>query len=313
MPERRRLVFAGTPEFAVPSLAALLAGNHDVVAVYTQPDRPAGRGRKLQPSPVKQLALQHGLPVRQPQTLKTADAQAELCALAPDLLIVVAYGLLLPAAVLDLPARGCINVHASLLPRWRGAAPIQAAVRAGDPDTGVCLMHLDEGLDTGPVYASASTPIGARETAGELHDRLATLGADLLARHLDAILDGSLRAEPQPDAGVTYASRIKKSDGRLNWQDSAMQLDRQVRAYVGWPVADTLLDGQQLRVWAAEPVPLESVAPPGTVVACEDDGVLVQTGDGGLRLLEVQAAGRARTSARDFARGRELSGRLLGE
>ncbi|UCG74345.1 MAG: methionyl-tRNA formyltransferase [Chromatiales bacterium] len=308
----RPILFAGTPDFAVPSLRALLAGGHAPAAVLTQPDRPAGRGRKPRPSPVKAVAIEHDIPVLQPRSLKSAAVQAQLREFAPELMVVVAYGLLLPPAVLELPRRGCINVHASLLPRWRGAAPIQAALLAGDTKTGVCLMQLEEGLDTGPVLARTVASIGPRETAGELHDRLADLGAQLLADRLDAILAGTLPAEAQAADGVSYAPRINKSDARLDWQRSAEELDRQVRAYSGWPVADTLLDGQQLRVWRAEPSEVTSSAPPGTVTGIDNAGVLVQTGNGQLRLLELQAAGRSRTSALEFARGRELAGKRLG-
>lgn len=308
----RPILFAGTPDFAVPSLRALLASGHELAAVLTQPDRPAGRGRTPRPSPVKEVATEHCIPVLQPVSLRAAEVQAELREFAPELLVVVAYGLLLPPAVLELPRRGCINVHASLLPRWRGAAPIQAALLAGDAQTGVCLMQLEPGLDTGPVLARAAAAIGPRETSSELHDRLSVLGAQLLAEHLDAVLAGALAAEAQPAKGVTYAHRIKKSDARLDWARSVVELDRQVRAYFGWPVADTLLDGQQLRVWRAEPSKAPSHAPPGTIIKIDDAGVLVQTGDGVLRLLEVQAAGRARTSALAFARGRELIGKQLG-
>ena len=296
----------------MPSLQALLAGGHTVAAVLTQPDRPAGRGRKPRPSPVKQVATEHGIPVLQPESLKSEALQAQLREFAPELMVVVAYGLLLPPAVLELPRRGCINVHASLLPRWRGAAPIQAALLAGDAQTGVCLMQLEPGLDTGPVLARATIEIGPRETAGELHDRLAGLGARLLAEHLDGILAGTVRAQAQSADGVTYAPRIKKTDARLDWARGAAELDRQVRAYFGWPVADTLFEGQQLRVWRAESSPVTSSAPPGTIIDIDAAGILVQTGDGQLRLLEVQIAGRARTSALEFARGRQLTGKQLG-
>lgn len=312
MAERRRLLFAGTPDFAVPSLRAVLASGHELVAVLTQPDRPAGRGRKPRPSPVKQLALEHAIPVLQPASLKPDEVQAELHALAPDLMVVVAYGLLLPAPVLSLPGRGCVNVHASLLPRWRGAAPIQAALLAGDRETGVCLMQLEEGLDTGPVFVRAAVDIGPRETASELHDRLAALGAALLAEHLDAILDGTLDAKAQPADGVTYAHRIRKDEARIDWRLSAAELDRQVRAYFGWPVAETLVDGRQLRIWQAEPVALDSTAVPGEVIDVDDTGLLVQTGSGVLRLLEVQATGKTRTAAVEFARGTQLVGQQLG-
>lgn len=312
MAARRRLLFAGTPDFAVPSLRALLASGHELAAVLTQPDRPAGRGRNPRSGPVKQLAREHGVPVLQPVSLSSDDVQGELRALAPDLMVVVAYGLLLPPPVLAIPGRGCINVHASLLPRWRGAAPIQAALLNGDRETGVCLMQLEEGLDTGPVFARRIVQIGARETAGELHDRLAALGGELLAEHLDAILDGAIPAQAQPDEGATYARRINKADARIDWNRSAVELDRQVRAYLGWPVADTLVDGRQLRIWRAEPVPGAAAAPPGQVIGVDAVGVLVQTGDGILRLLEVQTAGKARTPALEFARGIRLVGQRLG-
>ncbi|MGI9330922.1 MAG: methionyl-tRNA formyltransferase [Gammaproteobacteria bacterium] len=309
----RRIIFAGTPDFAAPSLAALLAASHEIVAVLTQPDRPAGRGRKTRPGPVKRLAVEHGLPVLQPTTLKDSDVQQDLNELAPDLMVVVAYGLLLPPAVLTLPAHGCINVHASLLPRWRGAAPIQAAVRAGDARTGVCLMQLEAGLDTGPVFACAGVDIGPRETAGELHDRLAGLGASLLGEKISAILSGELVAQPQSADGVSYAGRIQKSDARLNWHASAVELDRQIRAYAGWPVADTLLDGQQLRVWQAEPVDRSfPAAVAGEVVDTDNEGLLVQTGDGVLSLREVQLAGRGRIRAADFALGYPVTAKRLG-
>jgi methionyl-tRNA formyltransferase len=309
----RRILFAGTPEFAVPSLRAVLGSGHAVVGVLTQPDRPAGRGRRPRPSPVKALALTRGVPVLQPDSLKSSTVQAELRTLAPDLMVVVAYGLLLPPTVLELPTRGCVNVHASLLPRWRGAAPIQAALLAGDTRTGVCLMRLEPGLDTGPVYARAAVEIGPRETAVELHDRLSVLGAGLLTEHLDRILDRELRAEPQPEQGVTYAHRIQKRDARLNWEHTAVALDRQVRAYFGWPVADTLLDGEQLRVWRAEPAAVAGHGRAGTIIGVDDVGILVQTGDGVLRLLEVQMAGRGRTAAVEFARGYLLDGKSVGE
>lgn len=296
----------------MPSLRALLASGHQVAAVLTQPDRPAGRGRQPRPSPVKQVATEHGIPLLQPTSLKSAAVQAQLREYGAELMVVVAYGLLLPPAVLELPRRGCINVHASLLPRWRGAAPIQAALLAGDAQTGVCLMQLEQGLDTGPVLARAAVDIGPRETSSELHDRLAELGAQLLATHLDGILAGAVRTEAQPADGVTYAHRIKKADARLDWARSATELDRHVRAYFGWPVADTQLDGQQLRVWRAESSEAESSATPGTIIEIDHAGVLVQTGAGALRLLEVQAPGRARTSALEFARGRQLTGKQLG-
>jgi len=288
---------------------------HAPVAVLTQPDRPAGRGRTVAPGPVKQLALELRIPVLQPDTLKTGEAQAALREFEPDLIVVVAYGLLLPAAVLALPRLGCVNVHASLLPRWRGASPIQAAVLAGDAETGVSIMQLEAGLDTGPVYATARTPVGAGETAGELEARLARLGANTLGSLLEDLLAGRLRAEPQPDAGVTYARRISKSEARIDWRESALAIARRVRAWNPWPVAETLLDGQQLRCFASEPLgtePPDANRVPGQVLASDAQGIDVQTGAGRLRLHTVQAPGRQRLAAAEFARGRTLVGKVLG-
>jgi methionyl-tRNA formyltransferase len=308
-----RLIFAGTPEFALASLQALCAAGHRPVAVLTQPDRPAGRGRRLSPSPVKAWAVEQGLTVLQPLTLKDDDAVAELAALKPDALIVAAYGLILPPSVLSLPPAGCINVHASLLPRWRGASPIQAAVLAGDPVSGVSLMRMEAGLDTGPVYARTETPLGARETAGELHDRLAALGAGLLAERLDDILAGRLPAEPQDDATATYAPRIRREDALIDWSQPAAAIDRAVRAYNPWPVCHTSLEGEQLRCWQAEPLAGgEAAGEPGVIVAAGPDGIDVATGTGLLRLLEVQLPGRRRIAARDLANQRRLAGLRLG-
>jgi methionyl-tRNA formyltransferase len=285
------------------------------VAVLTQPDRPAGRGRTVAAGPVKQLATALGIPVLQPVTLKNEAAQAALRELAPDLVVVVAYGLLLPGPVLALPRLGCVNVHASLLPRWRGASPIQAAVLAGDAETGVSIMQLEAGLDTGPVYATARTPIGPGETAGEHEARLARLGADTLGSLLEGLLAGRLRATPQPADGVTYARRISKSEARIDWREPAAAIARRVRAWNPWPVAETLLDGQQLRCFASEPVgaePPDGSRVPGQVLASDAQGIEVQTGAGRLRLCSVQAPGRQRMAAADFARGRSLVGKVLG-
>ena len=311
----RRIVYAGTPEFAVPALAALIATGRAPVAVYTQPDRPAGRGRRLTASPVKQLAQEAGIPVVQPPSLKPAEAQAELAALAPDLMVVAAYGLILPRAVLSLPPLGGLNIHASLLPRWRGAAPIQRAILAGDTETGVCLMRMEPGLDTGPVFACGHLHLEADATAASVHDRLATMGADLLVERLDAILDGSLAPRPQSEQGVLYAHKIDKGEAWIDWVESALAIDRRVRAFNPWPVAQTGFDGRVLRVHAARPLPGEAVPgdiPPGTVLATRRDGVDVATGDGILRLQMVQLPGRKPIPASAWAQCGDLPGRILG-
>src|SRR6478752_8971362 len=252
MTQRLRLVFAGTPEFAVPCLEACLAAPVDVVAVYTQPDRPAGRGRKLTQSPVKLHALEANIPVEQPETLKAPDAQHRLADYAPDLMIVVAYGLILPKKVLAIPRLGCWNVHASLLPRWRGAAPIQRAIEAGDRDTGVCLMQMEKGLDTGPVLLAQRLPIGPDETGGQLHDRLAALGAQVLADGLGLLRAGMRPVpQPQPADGVTYAHKLDKAEARLDWTQPAAALARKVRAFQPWPVAEAELAGERLRIHGA--------------------------------------------------------------
>jgi methionyl-tRNA formyltransferase len=324
-----RIVYAGTPEFAVPALAAL-ARTHTVVAVYTQPDRPAGRGRALAQSPVKQRALELGLPVEQPATLKTPDAAATLAAYAPDAMVVAAYGLLLPQAVLDVPRLGCINIHASTLPRWRGAAPIQRAILAGDAATGVCIMRMEAGLDTGPVYLHESVAIGARETAGQLHDRLAALGARLVVDALDALEAGTARAVPQPTDDVTYAHKLDKREAAIDWRRPAVELERAVRAFVPWPIAETRLAGEQLRVHEAivaapaapavggeaaardAAVVAGKAAAPGTILAASADGLDVATGDGVLRLLRLQLAGRRPVSAREFLNAGGRAGTLVG-
>ncbi len=293
-----RIIFAGTPEFAVPSLRALLAGGHQVVAVYTQPDRPAGRGRRLRASPVKEIALEAGIPVEQPLSLKNPEAQAALAAYAPDLMVVVAYGLILPQVVLDLPVHGCVNVHASLLPRWRGAAPIQRAILAGDLKTGITLMRMEAGLDTGPMLAKASCPIGPADSAADLHDHLATMGGELLGAQLEIILAGA-PGERQDDALATYASKLDKSEAELDWQRPAQELLRQVNAFNPWPVAQTGFKDLALRIWRAQVVPGQGV--PGTILNVGHDGVDVACGQDCLRLLDVQLPGGRRISAADFS------------
>ncbi|MEO5560109.1 MAG: methionyl-tRNA formyltransferase [Dokdonella sp.] len=306
MSQPLRLVFAGTPEFAVPSLQVCLASGAEVVAVYTQPDRPAGRGRKLAASPVKQAALAAGIAVEQPETLRDAAARAQLAAYAADLLIVVAYGLILPKAVLALPRLGCWNVHASLLPRWRGAAPIQRAILAGDAETGVDLMQMEAGLDTGPILLEARTPIGANDTGGSLHDRIAAIGALTLADGLARTLRGeTLDAHAQAGDGVVYAHKLDKVEARLDWNESAVALARKVRAFDPWPVAEAQIQGERLRIWSAEAVVDAGVkAVPGSVVAHHRDAIDIATGDGWLRIRELQREGGRRMSVRDWLNAR---------
>jgi len=299
-----RIVFAGTPAFAVPCLRAA-AARGEVVAVYTQPDRPAGRGRELTPSPVKLEAVQHGIPVYQPESLRSAEAKAALRALQPDLMVVVAYGLILPASVLAIPAYGCWNVHASLLPRWRGAAPIQRAIEAGDTRTGVCLMQMDKGLDTGPVLLSQTTDIAPTETAGQLHDRLAALGAQVLADGL-GLLRAGLRPvpQPQPQTGVTYAHKLDKAEARLDWTLPASTLANKVRAFHPWPIAEALLAGERVRIHAATALDMAHAAAPGSVLQAGREGIDVACGQGILRLLTLQRDGGRPISAQDYRNAR---------
>lgn len=294
MSQPLRIVFAGTPEFAAVHLQALLDAGLAPVAVYTQPDRPAGRGQKLMASPVKQLAVAHGIPVHQPATLRDAAAQAELAALAPDLLVVVAYGLILPQAVLDIPKLGCINSHASLLPRWRGAAPIQRAVQAGDAESGVTVMQMEAGLDTGPMLLKVTTPIAAADTGGSLHDRLATLGAAAVVEAIPQLAAGTLHGEVQDDALATYAHKLNKDEARLDWSRPAAELERLVRAFNPWPVCHTSLGAAALKVYAAELVEEgqgEGQGAPGTILAASRDGLAVACGAGALRLTRLQLPG----------------------
>ena len=299
-----RIVFAGTPEFAASHLDALLRAGIKPVAVYTQPDRPAGRGQQLQMSPVKQLALQHGIAVEQPLSLKPSEAQEVLRRHQPDLLIVVAYGLLLPQAVLDIPKHGCVNVHGSILPRWRGAAPIQRALQAGDSETGVDLMQMEAGLDTGPVLASARTPITAQDTGGSLHDRLALLGAELLVGNLAKLLRGELQAHKQNDALATYAKKLEKTEAQIDWSQSAAQIDRQIRAFNPWPVAQTQLAGETLRIWFSHVTDNRAAATPGTIVEQQTDALLVATGNGVLAITELQWPGGKRLPVKEILKAR---------
>ena len=307
----RRILFAGTPEFALASLRALCDSGDVPLAVYTQPDRPAGRGRKLRPSPVKAYAEEHGIAVRQPECLKGDEIVSEISEFNADLLVVAAYGQILPQAVLDIPKHGCVNVHASLLPRWRGAAPIQAAILAGDEDTGISLMQMTAGLDAGPVFARESLQIGEFETAGELHDRLARLGGEMLYRHLPDIVDGNRDAVPQDESSMTYAGKIDKSDAVMDWQRTATDLLRQVRAFNPAPGAFFDFDGEQVKCWSAELADGQAEVP-GEVIAAGRDGIEVACGDGALRMLELQRPGRGRVSAAEFGNQKPLTGMTLG-
>jgi len=305
-----RILFAGTPDFALASLRALFDLGVVPLAVYTQPDRPAGRGKKLRASAVKEYALARNIEVRQPESLKDSDIAAEMAEFDADLMVVAAYGLILPQAILDLPRHGCLNVHASLLPRWRGAAPIQAAILAGDGETGISLMKMTAGLDSGPVFASQSVRIGDDENAGELHDRLAQLGGEMLCDSLPDILEERLAAEPQDETLATYAGKISRNDAAMTWDNSATELLRQVRAYNPSPGAYFDIDGEQVKCWSAIAIEAQGEAA-GTVVAAGRDGIDVACGDGALRMLELQRPGRGRISAAEIANQLSLSGRQL--
>ncbi|MDH3266659.1 MAG: methionyl-tRNA formyltransferase [Gammaproteobacteria bacterium] len=305
-----RIIFAGTPDFAVASLAALLAAGMQPCAVLTQPDRPAGRGKQLTPGPVKKLALQHELPLLQPATLRDDAVVEVLAALQADIMIVAAYGLILPQRVLDLPRAGCVNVHASLLPRWRGAAPIQAAILAGDKETGASLMSMDAGLDTGPVFASRPVEIGSHETAGALHNRVAAAGAALLVTHLCDIVAGRMPARQQDETKASYAAKIQTTDAAMDWQQPAVQLGRMVRAFNPTPGAWFMLGEERIKCWQARTVAATGAAP-GTVIGANADGIVVACGDGALRLESLQRPGKRAVSAREFAAQLDVVGQQL--
>ncbi|MBC7204939.1 MAG: methionyl-tRNA formyltransferase [Methyloversatilis sp.] len=302
---RPRIAFAGTPEFAARALDALAGFDCDIPLVLTQPDRPAGRGMKLMPSPVKQRALAHGLTVAQPDTLKTAELRAPLVEAAPDLLVVVAYGLLLPRAVLDIPRLGCINIHASLLPRWRGAAPIHRAIEAGDARTGITLMQMDEGLDTGPMLAERTVDIADDDTTSTLHDRLAATGAQLLIDTLPELLAGRIRPVPQPADGACYAAKIGKAEAALDFHRPAVELDRAIRAFNPFPGALMTVEGTPIKLWRARVEPASGE--PGRILAVGDDGVVIACGEGALRVTELQKPGGKRLPAADFLHGHPLA------
>jgi methionyl-tRNA formyltransferase len=296
-----KLIFAGTPEFAATALQAIIAAGHEVALVLTQPDRPAGRGMVLQPSAVKKVALEHGIEVFQPLTLKDAEAQAKIAAVGAEVMVVAAYGLILPQLVLDLPRFGCINIHGSLLPRWRGAAPIQRALLAGDAETGVCIMQMEAGLDTGPVLLRGAFPIEATDTTATLHDRLAALGATLVVEALGKL---PLPAEPQPAEGVTYAHKIEKAEALIDWSKSAAELDRHIRAFNPFPGAQALFGGQTVKIWQARPVDAEGEI--GTILAIDRSILVVACGQGALAIGELQKAGGKRLPVQQFLAGHPL-------
>ncbi|MFQ2720539.1 methionyl-tRNA formyltransferase [Aeromonas caviae] len=299
-----KLIFAGTPDFAARHLAALLSSGHEVVAVYTQPDKPAGRGQKLTASPVKELALAHDLPVYQPASLRNEAAQAELAALGADLMVVVAYGLILPKAVLNTPRLGCINVHGSLLPRWRGAAPIQRSIWAGDAETGVTIMQMDVGLDTGAMIRKVTCPIASDETSASLYDKLAGLGPQALVDTLDAMAAGGTAAEPQDDALANYAEKLSKEEARIDWSMDAVAIERCIRAFNPWPISWFDVAGQTVKVWQAEVVAQDHGQAAGTLLKADKQGIEVATGQGVLRLLTLQPPGKKAMSVSDLLNSR---------
>jgi len=308
---RLRIVYAGTPDFSVPPLQRLIDAGMPPVAVLTQPDRPAGRGRKMQDGPVKQTAGAAGIPVYQPASLKDNEAADLVAGLEPDLLIVVAYGLILPADILSIPRHGCWNIHASLLPRWRGAAPIQRAIEAGDRESGVCIMQMDEGLDTGSLIRCEAVPLGARETGGSLHDRLSALGASSLLACVQHLARGEpVESHPQPETGVTYAHKLEKAEARVDWNEPAEILERRIRAFDPWPVAWCMVDEERTRIWQACVIDESHECRPGTILSTGRQGIDVATGKRVLRLLELQRPGKRRMSAADYLNAVSLPERL---
>ena len=306
------IIFAGTPEFATYPLQALLGSEHKVVAVFTQPDRPAGRGNKLTPPPVKVLAEAHAIPVHQPLSLKDADSQALVSQYNADVMIVVAYGLLLPQVVLDMPKFGCLNIHGSLLPRWRGAAPIARAIEAGDKQTGIDMMKMDAGLDTGDILARAVLPILVSDTQQQVHDSLAPMGAQLLLQVLSNLPDYLARAHKQPTEGITYAHKLKKEEGKIDWSLSADVLARKIRAFAPWPGTYCTWGEQTLKIGMAHAISHDTNSPVGTVLGLDTQGLLVVTGDGVLCLHSLQRAGGKMLSAAEFSKGCDLVGQVLG-
>ncbi|EFV38903.1 methionyl-tRNA formyltransferase [Hafnia paralvei] len=304
MSDSLRIIFAGTPDFAARHLDALLSSQHQIVGVFTQPDRPAGRGNKLTPSPVKVLAEQHNLPVFQPVSLRPEDNQKLVSDLNADVMVVVAYGLILPKAVLDMPRLGCINVHGSLLPRWRGAAPIQRALWAGDAETGVTIMQMDVGLDTGDMLHKVSCPITAQDTSATLYDKLAEMGPQGLLATLAELANGTATPEKQDEALVTYAEKLSKEEARLNWTLSAAQLERCVRAFNPWPVSFFMIDGQPVKVWQSQAIAAEQNQAPGTIISADKHGIAVATAEGALLMTQLQPSGKKSMSAQDLLNSR---------
>lgn len=303
------IVFAGSPDFSVRSLEALIVAGHHISGVFTQPDRPAGRGKKLQMSPVKRAALEHDLPIFQPERLKQFDLGSLE---TPDLMVVVAYGLILPQRVLNWPRLGCVNVHASLLPRWRGAAPIQRAIEAGDTESGVCIMQMDAGLDTGDVLKTVKTPISKDDTGGSLHDRLAELGASALVETIAEIENGAASPIPQPEQGVTYAEKLRKEEAEINWSLPAEVIERRIRAFNPWPVTWTGFRGKPLKIWAG--MITEGESTPGSILEISKSGITVATGDAALCISRLQPAGKKPMNAADFANGNQIQpGEYMGQ
>lgn len=298
-----KVIFAGTPDFAAQHLLALLESKHNVVAVYTQPDRPAGRGKKLTASPVKSMALEHAIPVYQPESLKQQEAQDALFAIEADIMVVVAYGLILPTPVLSAPSRGCINVHGSILPKWRGAAPIQRAIWAGDAETGVTIMQMDEGLDTGDMLHIATLPIKQDDTSATLYTKLAELGPKALVNVLDDI--DSYTPEKQDDALATYAKKLSKEEALINWQDDAAQIERNIRAFNPWPVAWMQIDDQNVKVWSASVTTCDNAVAPGTVISANKEGITIATGQGALCITSLQIPGKKALPAADVINARQ--------
>jgi len=314
-----KIIFAGTPDFSVAPLKKLIESEHEVVAVYTQPDRPAGRGRKLTPSPVKACALEFGIDVFQPEKLKEKEEQQPLIDLKADLMVVVAYGIILPEVILNAPRLGCINIHASLLPRWRGAAPIQRAILAGDNETGITIMQMDVGLDTGDMLLKTSCDIEADDTGSSLHDRLSIMGADALMDALPGLINESIKPEKQDDSLANYAHKLQKSEALIDWNKSAKEIQLQVNAFNAWPVAQTPIEvkgkSQMLRIWRARKVEgkgSNTDAQPGKVIGCDRQGIDVATGDGVLRLLEIQMPGKKPMDVKSFVNANDISGVILG-